>query len=126
MLPADISKSRPKQVHAGGEAQGTYDGHPDPGNDVDAALGDGADPTFLTPASAQQGVGAYNEASYTCEREQGAEGHNGTHVLYPSFLARTIRERRVRKRGSARKGANSRALVKCSTSLSPASTAFSM
>ncbi len=37
----------------------------------------GPDPPFLTPAPAQQGVGAENEARYACEREQDAEGQNG-------------------------------------------------
>src|SRR4028118_1961549 len=44
----------------------------------------------------------------------------------PRSPARDMRERRVRKRGSEWRGANSSALLKCSASLSPASTARSI
>jgi hypothetical protein len=43
---------------SGGEAQSADDDHPYPSDDVDAALGEGADPAFLILAPAQQGVGA--------------------------------------------------------------------
>ena len=64
----------PKQVGAGGEAQGADDDHPYPGDDVDAALGDFSDPSFLPPAPAQQGVGAEGDARDAREREQDTGG----------------------------------------------------
>ena len=68
----------PQQVGAGGEAQGAGEDHPYPGDAVDAALWDGSDTSFLTPATAQQCVGAYNDAGDADEREQEAEGkHEG-------------------------------------------------
>ena len=80
MLKADGSKSRPKQVDPGDEAQGAYHSYPDSGDDVDAAFGDGADPPFLTPASAQHCVCPYDETRHAGEREQGAERQNRGHV----------------------------------------------
>jgi hypothetical protein len=71
---------RPQKIGPGDEAQGASDEHPDPGDDVDAALGDGADPPFLAPTPAQQGVGTKNEARYAGEREQEAEGQDGGHM----------------------------------------------
>jgi hypothetical protein len=71
----------PEQVGSGGEAQCADDDHPYPGDDVDAALGDGADPPFLTPAPAQQGVSAEGEACHAGEREQQAEGQSGVNRL---------------------------------------------
>jgi hypothetical protein len=41
---------------------------------MDTALGDGSDPSFLTPTPAEQSVGAEGEARYACEREQDAGG----------------------------------------------------
>jgi hypothetical protein len=74
MLKAGGSKGRPQQVGSGGEAQGADEGYSDPGDDVDTALGDGSNPSFLTPTPAEQSVGAEGEARYACEREQDAGG----------------------------------------------------
>jgi hypothetical protein len=63
-------QSRPQEIGSGDEAQGADDEHPDPGDDVDAAFGEGSDPALLAPPSAHEGVGACNEARHTREREQ--------------------------------------------------------
>lgn len=93
-----------------------------------AALGDRADAALLAAPAAQEGVEAEAEAAEPREDEERAQSDGWGQGLYAPSVPpmRTILERRVRKRGSARSGANSRALVKCSASLSPAFTAFSM
>jgi hypothetical protein len=74
-------ETRPEEVDACGEAQSADDQHPYTGDDVDAALGDGADAAFLPSATAQQGVEAEGEAGHACEREQEAEGQGGGHEV---------------------------------------------
>src|SRR5215208_7358255 len=50
------SRLAKEQVETGGDAEGSDQEHPRPGNEVDAAFLYRADPTLLAPSAAQQGV----------------------------------------------------------------------
>jgi len=95
---------------------------------VDAALGEWTDAAPLTPTAAQEGVEAEGEGDEPGEgKEQSrGEGQGLSKDYCVPFPEAFIRARRMRNFGWLRRGANSRACLKCSTSCSPAATALSM
>ena len=62
-----------QQVEASDEAREAYDEHPYAGNDVNAALGDGADAAALAPAAAQEGVEGEGERGDAYEDQEHPE-----------------------------------------------------
>ncbi len=92
---------------------------------MDAAFGYRSDAAALAASAAQQGVEPEREPSEAGDDQQNAyrEGAGDTYFSSGSVFMRKSRRRNL---GLSRRGTNSRALLKCSASRSPASTAFSM
>jgi hypothetical protein len=88
VLTSCLAPTLPQQINASGEAQSTNEEHPDAGDDVDAAFGDGSyasPPVSIVPAAAQEGVETEGNATESRQREEQTEPEGGVHGRLPVF-----------------------------------------